>query len=458
MFYNGGMSSQHLVERLYDEAALGKWFDSVEEDQLEVNRWAARRAANLADAVGYAKRHPNSYAVPGDDDAVLTAERCAVIEASARLHMSVNAVRNLVHVADTARAVLPHLWHTAREGFTTLAHVEAAVLLVPQLEQHGDDTALSAFDNIASELAMTCSPTSFRNRARRLANELAPTDAVTAHAEAFAKRRIHVEDAGDGMSWVSLLIDTRTARSIFRRATATAKNMRKRARTEGVADERTRDQARADLAAGWLTGAGTPTAVRTKVFVTVPADVLTDAARASIRDLPVVPGAPNLNEGPRLDTGESIDRVTAIRMLLRAGKFTRVITDPVTGAILDMDRRSRTATRAQNEWLILTHGTCTRDGCDHPAAESDIDHWIEYHGPGRGPTDLVNLHPFCARENQTKQKTKLKYRRRDDGTVQLVTPTGYSTRPPRPGELEARASRERRRARAGIPLPDKPPF
>ena len=51
--------------------------------------------------------------------------------------------------------------------------------------------------------------------------------------------------------------------------TATAKHMHKHER-----DGRTRDQIRADLFVAWLTGHGTPTAVKTKVFVTVPVQLL----------------------------------------------------------------------------------------------------------------------------------------------------------------------------------------
>ncbi|WP_424439082.1 hypothetical protein [Microbacterium sp.] len=281
------------------------------------------------------------------------------------------------------------------------------------------------------------------------------------------------------MAWVHLLTATADARAIMRRATATAKNLKKRARDGSVGDERTvdqrtRDQVRADLATAWLKGVGTPSAVKAKVFVTVPVDILAPAARATVRSgLPVPAGAPNLNEAARLDTAETIDRVTAVRMLLEAGSFTRVITDPVTGVVLDMDRKARAATRQQREWLLLTHGTCTRDGCARHAADSDVDHFTAFHGPGRGATDLANLHPFCCNDNQAKEKTRFRYRRRADGTTQLVSPTGYATaspppipppppavpvRQPRPGELGARALLDCMRNGQLPPLPDDPPF
>lgn len=456
------MASHPVIEHPSDSDALGLLLVGVEQHQYELNRIAARRAASLADAIGFAREHPDIYALPGDPDAVATAERCAVIDASLRLQISEDQVRTLTRTVDQARALLPAVWDRAWEGFATLTQVEIAVDLLPRFAC--DDDARGLFDAALADAVLTCAPGALRAKARRLAARLAPADPVAEHRDAFTRRRLYVEPDQAGMAWVHLYTDSVTACAVYRRATSTAKNMRKRALRGRIADPRTRDQVRADLAAGWLTGAGTPTAVKTKVFVTVPADVLTETARASLRrDLPVPAGAPDLNEAPRLDTGETIDRATAIRLLLEAGSFTRVITEPVTGVILDMDRRSRTATRQQREWLLQTHATCARDGCTHPAADSDIDHWDPYNGPNRGPTDLANLGPLCATDNQDKQRTRFRYRRRADGTVQLTTPTGRSTRPPRPGESEAKETLRRIRDSTGETaaareLPEHPPF
>lgn len=431
---------------------LGLCFEDVERHQYVLHRDASRRAAALADAIGFARQHPSVYALPGDPDPVGTAERCAVTEASCRLQLSENTVRNLVHTADAARASLPTLWAQAWEGFASLSQVDAALALVPRFDAHPVG-ALTAFDEALADLAPDCSPALFRARARRLADRLAPVDPAAEHTAARRARTMVVETCEAGMSWVHLLTATTDAIAIKRRLTATAKHVQ-----HNVRDGRTRDQVRADLATAWLRGTGTPTAVTTKVYVTVPLDQLTPEAQRTVRqDLPVPAGAPDLNQTARLDTGDTIDKTTAIRLLLEAGSFTRIITDPVTGVILDMDRTARTATRQQREWLLHTHATCTRDGCSHPAAESDIDHWDAFHGPGRGPTDLRNLHPFCAPDNQAKEKTRYQYRRRDDGTVQLISPTGYATRRPRHGEREATAILTRLHAQTSTPT-DDPPF
>lgn len=434
-----------------DEEALGLVFEDVERYQYDLNRLAARRAAALADAFEYARSRPWVYALPDDPDGVRTAERCAVMEAAARFQLSESTVRTLAWVAADARTHLPGLWARAWEGFADLDQVQYAVKLLTRFAD--DAAAVAAFDEHLADLVLTASPGAFCARARKIARTLAPGDPVAEHARALAERRVIHEKAGDGMSWLHLYTSTVEATAVFRRATSTAKHLAKTAR-----DGRTRDQLRADLLTGWMRGHGTAQAVKTKVFVTVPLDRLAPDARASVRtDITPRRGAVDLNAEPLLlgDGDEPVDQATAIRMLLAAGRFTRVITDPVTGVVLDMDRRTRTVTRAQYEWLLLSHGTCTRDGCDRPAADADIDHWVEYHGPRRGGTDIANLHPFCTPENLTKGTTRLRYRRRQDGTVALRSPTGYETRPDIPPELLGVL--ERNRLHPPV-YPDTPPF
>ncbi len=406
------------------EEVLGYCLGDVERFQFALNRDAARRAAGLAGAVQFAREHPFIYAVPGDPEPEATAERCVVLEASARLQVSEATVRSLAHTATEASERLPRLWERAQDGFATIAQVEQAVAL---LSRFPDDPILVAmFDDALAQIVLTASAGSFRQKARLLARKLAPGDPVADHAAAFARRRVVFETAGDGMSWVLALVATTDAVAIQRRTTATAKHLGKKMR-----DGRTRDQIRADLLVGWLRGTDTPTAVKTKVFVTVPVDVLAPAAQATVRRDAAAPGGPDLGSEPRIagTAEDALDPATAVKLLLQAGSFTRVITDPVTGVVLDMDRRSRRITRAQYEWLLLTHGTCTRDGCTRPAIDTEIDHFTGYHSPQRGPTNIRNLHPFCEPEHHTKDKTRLRYRRRPDGTTAFRSPTGFETAP-----------------------------
>ncbi|MFK4763011.1 HNH endonuclease signature motif containing protein [Microbacterium sp. ZW T5_45] len=92
--------------------------------------------------------------------------------------------------------------------------------------------------------------------------------------------------------------------------------------------------------------------------------------------------------------------------------------------------------------MILHHGTCSRDGCSRLAVDADIDHdrpWA--HG---GNTNLADLRPLCPRDHVHRHRTKAIYRTRPDHTVEITTPTGFTSNPPHPSEPHAAAEQHRR--------------
>ena len=135
-------------------------------------------------------------------------------------------------------------------------------------------------------------------------------------------------------------------------------------------------------------------------------------------------------EQARLVGHGPIDPLTAKQLFLDATAFHRVVTDPIRGVILDMDRRSYRPTTAQRDWLTLRHGTCARDGCTRLALDADIDHdnpWSQ-----GGTTNAANLRPLCPPDHTTRHRTTFTYRTRTDGSVQVTTPTGHTTSQPPP--------------------------
>lgn len=455
-----------LVEPVGDGFVLRSLFADVEIQQFEANRRAARQCEYLAEVLAFARAHPELYArddlvsrVPADKlplgGIAELAVRCAVLEASSRLRLTEHEVRECAAVAERARADLSRVWEAARDGLTSVGHVKA---ILSQLHVLGDAAELIAgFDELLREVAIAATVAATRRQARAIADRLSERTLVERHAAAFSRRHVYVEDVADGMSWVYGMVPTEQAHAIDRRLTLTAKQM-----TADQRDGRTPAQIRADLFAELLTGAGSPNAAKVKVLVTVPFDRLVPEAQASVREGARV-GYPtavsgvaglDLNADCLIPGVGPIDDVTARQLLLDAGAFTRVITDPVTGVILDMDRRSRRVTRAQREWLALRHGTCTRDGCTRLAIDADIDHFCAYHGPDRGATDIANLDPMCDPDHAVKDVTRLRHHRREDGTIEVEFPSGHRTTNPFDG------MRERVRAilDARADFGDQPPF
>lgn len=258
---------------------------------------------------------------------------------------------------------------------------------------------------------------------KTLLARLDPTPGEQKHARGMAERRVVLEDAEDGMSWLMALIPTVKAVAIKRRLTSTAKHVQKDLR-EG----RSRDQIRADLFSDWLCGVGTSAAVTTTVFVTVPVGLLTGDTTGSATD--PVPGNPvaSATEAQLVGHGP-LDPATARQTFLDAPAFRRVITDPVSGVVLDLDRRTYRPTKAQRDWLVLQHGTCARDGCTRLALDADLDHERMWAQGGR--TDIGNLRPLCPADHVRNHRTRIRYRSRPDRTVEVTTPTGFrSTDPP----------------------------
>ncbi|MDP3949640.1 HNH endonuclease signature motif containing protein, partial [Microbacterium sp.] len=178
----------------------------------------------------------------------------------------------------------------------------------------------------------------------------------------------------------------------------------------------------------------TDTAVKTKIFVTIPIELLaaerTAAAAAGAatgNGAPAPTAEPSRREAELVGHGP-IDPLTAKQLFLDAKAFQRVIIDPVRSVVVDMDRRSRRATQAQREWLILQHGTCARDGCNRLAQDADIDHktpWAQ-----GGTTDIDELRPLCPRDHVHRHLTRAIYRSRPDKSVQVITPTGHESKLP----------------------------
>lgn len=455
--FDGGSSRVMVVDETFLAARL---LDGLQEDDVAMNQQAVRRAQRVAEVVDLARRHPEIYTIGDDRDDADHARRSVFFDIALRLQISESEARALECTAATAAEHLPLLWEHARDGLVSLRFVETAVSAVLRLRAPiGADPALGAYareaialiDQTAATWALTLPVGAFRRRVKILADRLDPTPPEKKHARGMTDRRVVVEEAADGMSWLMALIPTVKAVAIKQRLTSAAKHQQKD-RREG----RNRDHLRADLLCDWLSGVGTDRAVKTTVFVTVPVGLLTGdgcpcgAAVGTASAFGPAVGAGNpaasATEAQLVGNGP-IDAATARQAFFDASGFRRVITDPVRGAILDMDRRTYRPTKAQRDWLVLQHGTCARDGCDRLAIEADLDH--ERAWAYGGSTDIANLRPLCAADHTRHHRTRMIYRSREDRTVEVVTPTGFRTSdPPAPMPLRSDPA----------PICESPPF
>ena len=150
-----------------------------------------------------------------------------------------------------------------------------------------------------------------------------------------------------------------------------------------------------------------------------------------------------LDDGPAdLHGHGAIDADQARDLAFAAGsRWRRIITDPLTGAVLDVGRTTYTPPAPIARHVRVRDRRCARPGCDVPAERCDLDHTIEYHGPPAtepgtptpppGTTSTGNLGPLCPHDHHLKSGAGFVLRQTSPGVFDWLTPTGhlYRTRP-----------------------------
>lgn len=108
----------------------------------------------------------------------------------------------------------------------------------------------------------------------------------------------------------------------------------------------------------------------------------------------------------------------------------RLVTDPLTGDLLDRGRTAYRVPEALRDFLVARDGTCRFPGCSRRAIRCDIDHRTPWSDGGR--TDRDNLTCLCRRHHVLKTHGGWELMAvNDDGTVVWKGPDGgqYLGRP-----------------------------
>jgi len=109
----------------------------------------------------------------------------------------------------------------------------------------------------------------------------------------------------------------------------------------------------------------------------------------------------------------------------------RLLTDPVTGHLLDRGRTTYAVTGALRDFLAARDITCRHPGCTRPAARCQVDHAIEW--ADGGSTDIANTGLLCIRHHQLKTHGGWRIlESRPDGSCTWQSPGGrsYDVDPP----------------------------
>lgn len=394
---------------LPDPDPVQEAFDDLTRLDREIRRLEAARAEMLVDA----------YRLAVDDlaDRFGTSKdrggpgaRSFFKQAAADLQMTEGAVAHQVDTATEAMEHLPRTWRAFAEGRAPWRAVDIAVrqdLGIP-LDR------LDEYDEVASHAVRTVHASRLADRLRRARERILRDTAVVRRELAEADRRVELEPYGDGQAAFVARGPAPEWVAVDHALTAAAVEARK-----APDEDRSIGQLRHDLLLDILTEGLKANALPT------PASHVPQRKGVAVQLILQVPVLTLLGKDDAPATIEGygpIDVETAKRLAADAPSFVRVLTHPVTGVRLDMDRQSYRPPADLRRWLRLRDQECRDPGCRRPAHRSDIDHALEWQHDG--PTSAVNLVTVCRAMHLLKSMGLWQERIGADDSVTWISPWG----------------------------------
>lgn len=285
---------------------------------------------------------------------------------------------------------------------------------------------------------------------------------AAAHKVAREGRYVSIQSAEDGMSFITAYVPTVAAEALQRRLDQAVEITRR----SSDADARSKDEIRTDAflnlllpnpatraeqqiteAQGadikWVTDESWINQINANIAVLVPASVLTGGNDNSGNEtlIPGDSGSTNnsgvFSSGGVWAEGERfglIDPQSARRLAERARIWRRLLMDPFTGTVSEID--SYQPSREQRDALKWRDRFCRVPGCQRPARACDADH-VHEHQDG-GETSLENLALLCRKHHRLKSLGHLRIVKDQEGALRFVDRFG-ATVTSRPWEFQGYA-------------------
>lgn len=337
-------------------------------------------------------------------------------EIAAALRMADRTVVRRLEESHSLAERFPQTLAALTEGRIARSHVDVIVAAGARVD---DADARAAYETAVLAAAERESASRLKPIALVLAERAMPTSLDERHAVARSGRRVDVRDLDDGMAQLLAVLPAALAYGVRARLSAMATAV-----TRAEPDEtRTVDQLRADrLADLALTGVprghdadGALGEIRAEVHVTIPVLSILGAGTS-----PAV-----------VDGSAPVDVATAARLCAAAPGWERVLTHPMSGAVLAVDRYRPSAELRRT--LRARDQRCRFPGCRVAAAQCDIDH-VHDHARG-GATELDNLAHVCRRHHTLKHHSSWTVTLAPDRTMIWRSPLGrvYPEAPAPPG-------------------------
>ena len=418
---SGGMTglAGATVEQV---GALGAVTEMLVEVERTISSMQAVRDGFLA--VGSRLAVEVAEQVDSRDEAELVL-RSVAAEFAAALRVSDRTIQRRITDASWRVERFPLVWEAQGAGRISAGHARVICDAGEYLEDAADR---DAYSEELIGFAETESPNRVARRARRVAERFQSRPIEERHTDARKKRGVWVKDLPDGMAELGMLGPAALVHGAFDRLTEMAKTVQEQSVQEQSAakDPRTLGQTRADLALGLLlTGApaghdtpgGLLAAITANVSITVPVTTLMGRGTTPAELNGCIP----------------IDPDTARRLAGAASGWDRLLTHPITGALLAVDRYRPGADLKRH--LRARDQRCRFPTCGYPPQDCDIDH--HHDAALGGPTTVENLGHLCRRHHVLKHHSPWHVEPLADGLYAWTSPTGQTSidKPPPPNTV-----------------------
>jgi hypothetical protein len=425
----------------------------------------------------HAKGDPESAdAIPVKWSASSVADRSYTSMVATTLTISHKAAEIMVHTSEGLHEFFERTLALLETGSTSYRHAQAVVdngWSVP-------DEAKPEYEDILLRFAETLTPPQFERKAKAVAATYLEDPIEARHREALERRALTINPAEDGMADLNLHMDAAGAYGIYNRMSKLSWSIHRKD------DERTLLQTKADVAAEMLlTGAteaaGTPTIDQLNlreaehhgvVFRETPEDlsphipgiVYTENGweltpenadrlwrNGSLADQPHdipegvgvgkagtglgagilakvaihVPALTLLDHGSEpayLEQYGPISMETALLLMGNAPGFTRILTDPDSGATLSVGTKQYKVPDAMRCWILFRDKTCRFPGCSMPGKFCDLDHSLDW--ALGGETKVTNVLTLCRKHHALKHNSGWNYTQDDNAVATWVSPSG----------------------------------
>ncbi len=380
--------------------------------------------------------------------------RVLVTELACALRISERAAENLVAESEALVHDLPATCDALRDGRIGYRHAQVLIDHTNTLPP----AAVAVVEEAVLPRAEMLPVTKLDRAARELRERLHPESIKERHATSVADRHVETCPAKDGMAWLNAYLPAPEVTGIANRLRDIAEQLKGE-----PGEERTRTQLMADaftdlLLDGTTTaapvGGGDPVEEKSSRHIDSPIGV--GIRPRVLVTVPVLTLLGKSEEPGTLEGYGPIDADTARRIAARAPSFTRILTQPETGAVLSVGRDRYAVPKDLRTWLRVRDETCRFPGCNRSAARADVDHVTDWQYGGG--TDYGNLVHLCRSHHRVKHHTGWSSTSAGGGRVRWLAPSGheYETHP----AVHIRPSKAKRLQVQGpvTPTPDDPPF